>query len=495
MSRLPLPFKILLWFFLNLAGLLAGFLLLFNTEYRFDLDWVFSSHAQGRVNTMRDLLVDDLNNTAPDEWDELIERFADAYHVRLALYDEHGAYLLGSVDALPSEVRSRMHPVRPVSALSNAPTALTTAHADSAASTKALIQTADPTRYWLLVGARVDNARVGDPLRAYFVAESASASMGGLVIDPAPWLRLGAAAVIFSVLFWLPLLRGITKSIGEVTAAARLIAQGRLDARVKTRRRDELGVLAEAVNAMAIRLDGLLHGQKRFLGDVAHELCQPLARLQLTLGILEQGATDERQGRYVRTAMSKAEQMARLVDELLVFSRASLAARAVPPQRVNVLAAARAAVAQEAPESGAAIRLEIPPDLHVLADPDTLTRALANLLRNALHYGGAGPIAVHAAPDQAGVAIRVSDGGPGVPAEDLPRLFDAFYRVDTARTRETGGVGLGLSIVKMGVESFGGTVEARNRAAGGLEVTIHLPTAPEPAGKLPPAASPASPAS
>ncbi len=479
-SRLPLPFKILLWFFLNLALLLAGFLLLFNTEYRFDLDWVFSSHAQGRVSAMRDLIVDDLDATAPEEWDEVIERFSNAYHVRLALFDEQGAYLLGAAGALPTEVRQRMHPVRPSARPHNAPPGVTTLRNEASASTMALLQSANPTRYWLLVGARVDNARAGGPMHVFLVADSASPAMGGLVIDPTPWLRLGAAAIILSVLFWLPLLRGITRAIAQVTDAARRIAQGHLDARVVTRRRDELGVLAEAINGMAVRLAGLLQGQKRFLGDVAHELCQPLARLQMTLGIIEQQATDERQIRSARTAMEKAGQIARLVDELLVFSRASLAASATPPQPVDVEAAARAAAAQEIPAADAEVRFDIPPGLRVLADPDTLTRALANLLRNALRYGGgrAGRIGVHAAPDRDGVAIRVTDTGPGVPPDDLPRLFDAFYRVDTARTRETGGVGLGLSIVKTGIEALGGSVEARNQPGGGLEVTLRLPAAP-----------------
>ena len=481
-SRLPLPLKILLWFFLNLGLLLLGCLLLFNTEYRFDLDWVFSSHAQNRVNAMRDLIVDDLDNTVPEEWDEVVERFSDAYHVRLALFDDRGRYLLGSVDALPPEVRSRMVPSRAAHALhSPAAGADTTPRlAESGTSTKALIHTANPTRYWLLVGARVNNNQAGGPMRIHVVAESASAAMGGLVIDPAPWLRLGLGAVVFSVLFWLPLLRGITRTIAQMTTAARRIAQGRLDARVVTRRRDELGVLAETINGMAERLDSLLHGQKRFLGDVAHELCQPLARLQMTLGILEQQAADERQARSVRSAMDKAEHMARLVDELLVFSRASLAAPAAAPQAVDVLAAARAAANQEASEHPEAIRLDVPPELRALADPDTLTRTLANLLRNSLRYGGAGrgSILVRATATNDGTEISVADRGPGVPEEDLPRIFDAFYRVDTARTRETGGVGLGLSIVKAGVEAGGGTVAARNRRGGGLEVTLRLPGAP-----------------
>ena len=477
MSRLPLPFKILLWFFLNLAFLLAGFLLLFNTEYRFELDWVFSSHAQNRVNAMRDLIVDDLDATSPDEWDEVIERFSNAYHVRLALFDERGGYLLGAPDPLPSEVRSRMVPARASARLPNASPGATPLRSEASAATLALLQSADPTRYWLLVGARLDNPRLGGLMRVFLVAQSASPAMGGLIIDPTPWLRLGLGAVVFSVLFWLPLLRGITRAIGQVTAAARRIAQGHFDARVVTRRRDELGVLAEAINGMAVRLDGLLRGQKRFLGDVAHELCQPLAHLQMTLGILEQQAPDDRQRQYARSAMNKAERMARLVDELLVFSRASLAAPTAALQPVDVAAAVRAAVAQEAPDHPADIQLDLPPGLRVLADADTLTRAVANLLRNALRYGG-GAVMVRASREPDTIALQVVDRGPGVPPDDLPKIFDAFYRVDTARTRETGGVGLGLSIVKTGIEAGGGTVGARNRPGGGLEATLRLPAAP-----------------
>ena len=230
-----------------------------------------------------------------------------------------------------------------------------------------------------------------------------------------------------------------------------------------------------------------MHGQKRFLGDVAHELCAPLARLQLTLGIIEQRAVDDPQRRYAQTAMEKAAQIAGLVDQLLAFSRASLGGSSLRLQSVDVLAAARSAVQHEVGEggaegggAGAKIRLEIPAELRAHADPDLLARALGNLLRNAIRHGGeAGPITVQAEAAANGVMILVADTGPGVPEEELPKIFDAFYRVDTSRTRETGGVGLGLSIVKMCVEACGGTVTARNRPAGGLEIVVLLPAASE----------------
>ncbi len=464
-SRLPLPFKILLWFFLNLAFLVVGFLLLFNAEYHFNLDWVFASHAQQRVESMRDLIVDDLNTQPPDEWDDVLDRFDDAYHVRFALYDERGNHLLGTVDTLPAEVHARMQLVSPHAAASNTE------------ASRAFVRTVQPTRYWLLVAARVDNPRAGGALNLHVVAMSPNASMGGLIIDPMPWVRLAGAATVLSVLFWLPLLRGITRAIGNATHAAREIAEGRLDARVQSRRRDELGVLAEAINGMAARLDGLLKGQRRFLGDVAHELCAPLARLQMTLGIIEQ-RSDDRQRAYARTAIDKAGQIASLVDQLLAFSRAAAGASTVRLEMVEVRQATRDAMAHESTDAseGADVRVEVPEGLFAVADPDLLVRALGNLVRNAVRYGaGAGPILVRAerGVDDT-VSVRVADAGPGVPETELPKIFDAFYRVDTSRTRETGGVGLGLSIVKNCVEACGGTVTAHNRPGGGLEVTIRL---------------------
>ncbi len=469
-SRLPLPLKILLWFFVNLGLLVAGCVLLFRAEYHFSFDWLFANSVHQRVDAVRDLLVDDLNRQPPDDWEEVIGRFADAYHVNLALYDEEGRHLLGPLEELPSEVRTQMR------LWPHAPTR----HPGQTA----LVHTGSPTRYWLLFTAQVDNPQAGGAIALDVVVESSNANMGGLVIDPTPWVRLALGTVVFSVLFWLPLLRGVTRAIAQVTHAARQIAEGHLDTRVPTCRRDELGVLANAINQMAVRLDGLLHGQKRFLGDVAHELCAPLARLQLTLGILEQRAADDPQRRYAQTAMEKAAQIAGLVDQLLAFSRASLGGSGVRLGTVDVRAAAAAAVEHETGKSGAEggtgtpIRLEIPAGLAVQADLELLVRALGNLLRNALRYGGeAGPITVRAAEEAGGVTIAVTDGGPGVPEEELTRIFDAFYRLDTSRTRETGGVGLGLSIVKMCVEACGGNVAAHNRALGGLEVTLHLPKA------------------
>jgi len=312
-------------------------------------------------------------------------------------------------------------------------------------------------------------------MRVIMVAQADSLSMGGLILDPAPWLGLVVGTVVFSVLFWFPLLHGITRSIGQMMQTSRQIAEGRFDVRVSTRRRDELGSLAESINQMAARLNGFVKGQKRFLGDIAHELCSPLARLQMVLGIMEQRAGEGKQGEYAKSANEKAQQIAALVNELLVFSRASFGATAIHLASVSVEQIVTEAIRREAAE-GTEIKTEITAGLTVKADGELLVRALSNLLRNAIRHGGAdAPIRITAAIENGGVMIRVVDHGPGVPEEELAKLFDAFYRLDSSRTRETGGVGLGLTIVKTCVESCSGSVVARNRQPHGLEVTICLP--------------------
>jgi two-component system sensor histidine kinase CpxA len=251
------------------------------------------------------------------------------------------------------------------------------------------------------------------------------------------------------------------------------IAEGQLEARVVSRRHDELGALAGAINGMAARLEGFVGGQKRFLGDTAHELCAPIARIQMALGILEQRA-DPSQKAYVEDLREEVQHMSNLVNELLSFSKASLRQREIQLEPVELAAIAQRVIDREAGD-GLSVRAEIPAGLKAMAEPELLARALANLVRNALRYAGnAGPITMNAAAQDEQVTLSVADSGPGVPEETLQRIFDPFFRVEASRSRDTGGVGLGLAIVKTCVEACQGKVTAHNRKPAGLRVDITL---------------------
>jgi two-component system sensor histidine kinase CpxA len=242
---------------------------------------------------------------------------------------------------------------------------------------------------------------------------------------------------------------------------------------------DLLASLGQSINRMAARLAGFVIGQKRFLGDIAHELCAPIARTQMALGILEQRADDKHKA-YVEDLREEVQHMSSLVNELLSFSKASLGATTAKPVPVRLRSVAEDAVRRESTE-GAQVRLDVPVELSAVAEPELLVRALANLLRNAIRYAGqAGPITISTRQEGQEILLTVADCGLGVPEPELARIFDPFYRLDASRDAATGGVGLGLAIVKTCVESCRGSVSCRNRQPSGLEVTIRLPAAAEP---------------
>jgi two-component system sensor histidine kinase CpxA len=297
-----------------------------------------------------------------------------------------------------------------------------------------------------------------------------------LLFDYKPWLAAVIVVILLSVACWLPLIRGLTRSISQLTSATGAIAQGRFETRLSVNRRDELGQLSQAINYLAERLSGFVYGQRRFLGDIAHELCSPIARIQVGLGVLEQRAEDN-QKEYVLGVQEEVEHMSSLINELLSFSKAGMNASTTPLTRVNVADTVRQVLQREA-NYEARIETHIDGQLEVIAHPDYLFRSVANIIRNAIRYAGeAGPIAVSASEKGGVVSITVADNGPGIPASELEEVFKPFYRPEFARQRETGGVGLGLAIVRTCVEACGGTVKCRNRSPKGLEAEIRLPAA------------------
>jgi two-component system, OmpR family, sensor histidine kinase CpxA len=468
--RFPLYAKILCWFFVNIILLVAVFYALCRAQFRFGLDWMLSD----QMDAAGEMMGPELAGEPPSQWDATLDRFAAPYHnkVRFLVFAGDGMQLAGDALTVPPEVREQLGrrraagPGPPDEENPGPPPG-------PPRPPHRFIHTGDPALYWVIKRLFVRQPDQPRPAPLILVAVSESFTGGGLFFDLTPWLGLGAGAVVLSVLLWFPLVRDLNRAIAQLTAAANRIAEGRFDVRVDQRRRDELGALGQAINQMAARLHDLVSGQKRFLGDVAHELCSPLAKLRVSLGILDQQAGED-QKPYVAGAEEEAAHMAGLVNELLSFSKASLTASNIQLRPVPLLETVEKAVRREAAPP-ARVELTIAPDLQVLAEPELLARALSNLLRNAVRYAGqAGPIALSAQRDGKNVLITVADQGPGVPDGELARIFDPFYRVDPSRDRTTGGAGLGLAIVKTCIESCGGTVTGRNRQPSGLVVTMAL---------------------
>lgn len=521
-TRIPLRWKILAWFFLNLAVIAVALLLFLRSQFRLGLDSLLAGPAGQRLEAAARPLAEALPALKEREWGEALERLAGGWRERgvaVLLVRNDGRRVAGDALELPAQVREAVEkydrarrvggpgplPVagfkhgggalpempwmdpgdvffghfgglpppliakhaRPEQAASSAPAFV------SAPMTKFMVPGSAPWRYW--AGVHLDSAPGSAPLPVTLLFASPSLSGGGLLFDYAPWLWIGAGLLALSTLIWLPFVHRLTRVLGDLTHNAEQIAQGTFAPPPETRRRDELGRLNEAHRHMAARLDGQVTQQRRFLGDTAHELLSPLARLEVALSILEQRAQEADRG-HLERALGEVRHISVLVHDLLSFTKAGMR-RNVELRAVGLRLLAGELVAQEAAE-GVTFRLEIPPGLAVLADEALLRRALGNVLRNAARYAAqGGPVEVRAEPRHNAVVLTVRDQGPGVPADALPRLFDPFYRPDTARTRETGGTGLGLAIVKNCVEACGGSVVARNRVPHGLEIemTFRLP--------------------
>jgi two-component system sensor histidine kinase CpxA len=332
-----------------------------------------------------------------------------------------------------------------------------------------MMRTRQPTRYW--VGIRISLP----PPPAMLLAVSDSVTGNGFFFDPLPWILVAAVTILISVLLWIPMVRHITRPLARMTVATEEIAKGRFDVSIHEPRADELGRLARAITHMTSRLSAFVKGQKRFFGDVAHELGSPIARIQFGLGALEQRVKGKNRERVIEV-MEDVDHMSKLVNELLAFSRADMKSNTVKLERIDLLPVVQTAVKREITPA-AEIITNIDPRIHVTASPELLTRALANLIRNAVKYAGvAGPIYVSAEKRKDVVEIEVRDNGSGVPEDLLDQLFEPFFRPEASRDRDSGGVGLGLAIVKTCVETCKGAVSASNLKPNGFAVTITLNT-------------------
>jgi len=496
-TRFPLFARLLLWFFVNLLVLIAGLALMVRVQFGSLDNWLLPASSQNEIQAMSVTLIGNLGHSERSDWGGELAQLSVAYKMDFALFDYRGQWLTGAMLKPPEEIRRAMiyaqanHPppgspsgpgmAPPVSPPSfnpqpGEPPPEREAPRPSSGGKipdfpKSVLRTTAPPAYWLLVRLPPEPLQIAAPVT--LVGMTPSLGISPLLFNPKPWIAVAAGIILFSILFWFPLARNLTRSITKMTRATESIAEGRFDIQLTDSRSDELGRLSHAINRMAGRLKDFVTGQKRFLGDAAHELCSPLARMEIGLEILE-GRCDEKSLPYVRDVREEVTHMRKLANELLRFSKASLEESHVKLAPVNVAEMVEAAIHLEKSKVGS-IEVNVPRDLYVRGDFELLRRAVANLLRNALRYAGdAGPISVDARQEQDAVVVTVSDHGPGVAPGDLGKLFDPFYRVDSSRTSETGGTGLGLAIVKSGVEACGGVVGAANRIPHGLEIRLRL---------------------
>ncbi|MBL9205994.1 MAG: HAMP domain-containing histidine kinase [Opitutaceae bacterium] len=495
----PLSLKISLWLLLNFLLLGAAAVVALLSQGGFGWNSLIRGPAGERLMPLAQSIMAEVGAADPGQRNTTLAAFEKKYGASFALFDYGGRQLGGEPLTLPPAVADRLTSVPPPrggprpdfgpgggpiqgpggpggpGARSGPdrpllPRDLPPDRGMEEGRGRFYERSSDPTLHWL--GVRTRLLGMGRPLPVTLIIRVPSTWVLFRILDLQTWFWAASTVFALSVLFWLPLVRGITQALRRLTAATEQIAEGRFETRVAAGRRDELGHLGESINSMAARLDTLVNGQKRFLGDVAHELGSPLGRLQVALEILE-SRTDPSLAAHVSDVREEVQQMTTLVNELLAFTKAGLRARTAELESLDLPPLIADVVAREG--GTARIAVAVPPQLKVRGDAPLLARALGNLIRNAVRYAGdLEPIVVDARVDGDWVKISVDDHGPGVSPEALSRLGEPFYRPEAARTRETGGVGLGLAIVRSAVTACGGEVHFANRTPHGFHAEIRL---------------------
>ncbi len=295
----------------------------------------------------------------------------------------------------------------------------------------------------------------------------------------AMWLTLITAGLALTVLFVLASIflgRQITRPLHRLGAAAHRLADGDFGTRLEMAREDELGVLAAAFDHMAEEISQLLARERAFVANASHELRSPVTSIQLRAELLEMVAADDaRRERYIREIHQESENLGRLLQQLLDLDRAQSASHPADP--IDIAPCLRKVCDLMLPlaeHAGLSMTVDIPPSLSGISlDARDCETVFRNLLDNAIKYTPAGgSVQVQARDAANGVEIVVRDTGMGIPAQDLPFIFDRFYRVDKARDRT--GSGLGLALVKEIITQAGGEIRAESDEGQGAMVIVRL---------------------
>ncbi len=297
-----------------------------------------------------------------------------------------------------------------------------------------------------------------------------------LPLVPLAWQQGVGLLVLLSGLFvavaaaaW-PVVRRLTRRLLALKQGVERFGEGHLAHRVEVAGRDEVAAVAASFNQAASRIEALVRSHQSLLANASHELRSPLARMKMALSMIEDAAPQQR-AQLQREIDTNIAELDELVEEVLLASRLDALQALERRDPVDLLGLA----AEEAARTDAMLEGE---PLAVLGDERLLRRAVRNLLENARRYGG-GEVAVETARVGDQAVLKVCDRGAGVPVQQRERIFEPFYRLP-GHAEQSGGVGLGLSLVKQIAQRHGGTVHCEARAGGGSCFVVRLPLAPAP---------------
>jgi signal transduction histidine kinase len=277
--------------------------------------------------------------------------------------------------------------------------------------------------------------------------------------------------------------RAIVRPVEALAGSVRRFGAGDLRARASLPREDEIGELAGAFDDMAARIESFVRREKRLLADVSHELRTPLARIRVVLELASDG-DPTRVRPYLEEIAKDLAELEALMDDVLTTARLDASAGRLGEGGVpmhwtsaslaDVVERARVRFARAHPGLALVVEAEGAP-VEIECDPGLLRRAIDNLLDNAAKHAPGARVELRVTSRDGEVDIEVNDDGPGMPVEVAKRAFEPFLRGDASRDRRTGGVGLGLSIVRTIVDAHRGRVALESSPGGGTRIRVQLP--------------------
>jgi two-component system sensor histidine kinase CpxA len=300
-----------------------------------------------------------------------------------------------------------------------------------------------------------------------------------------PWaglaLRLILATFISGVICYF-LSRYLTQPLRSLEMAAKSIARGKLSTRVghlRGHHKDEIARLSDEFDRMAEQLEHLMSSKERLLQDISHELRSPLARLQIAIELGRNKTNHLAENEFKRMEL-ECSRLNYLISEILDFARLDKLTTDLHLSLVNIPKLIQDIIKDANYECGAGLTrvyAGVIESCNLLLDQRLIHRAIENLVRNALHYSPTTEkvrVSAHQDETKKYLYIDVTDQGPGVPEEQLQKIFNPFYRVDASREKKTGGYGLGLAIASRAIQLHEGSIIASNNKQGGLQVRIIL---------------------
>jgi signal transduction histidine kinase len=302
-------------------------------------------------------------------------------------------------------------------------------------------------------------------------------SLGGPIISYLLWG--GLVAILLAVFLTLLLSQMMISPLKALTATAKKLGKGELSARVVTKDKGELGDLAGAFNTMAADLEKNEKLRRNMIADTAHELRTPLSNIRGYLEAIQDGVIQP-DNATISSLNEEAALLSRLTDDLqdLAMADAGILKLVKQPENIiDIINNSIKAVAGRVSVKGIKLQTDLPTELPPCnVDAHRIMQVILNLINNAItHTPTGGLIAITAIQNGPQILITVKDTGEGIPGEDLPNIFERFYRVDKSRNRATGGHGLGLTIAKRLVEAHGGRISAQSELGKGSSFTFTIP--------------------